>query len=149
MNNAISIDIINLGTPQEKQEVLNVLGKIRHAFPSASGLIIAAFERGTAEPKKYWNSYCFQDFGDETEMESPKIYRTANGLQKTLKTMKKTTRLVGLIGFEKIDYENDSWEERISPLIIGSAFWWHPDVGPRIEKYLKMIGRHFPGNPRQ
>lgn len=126
VNHAISLDVLLLATLTEKNEILTLITNIGRAFPEASGLIIASVEKGSGVLKEYWDGDGFFEFGDPTRAEYPKVYRTTRRLLKAV---------------EKIQKEYPTaW---ISP-----AFWWHPDVGPRVERYLKMTGHQFPGSPQ-
>jgi uncharacterized protein YukE len=126
INHAISLDVLLLASLTDRNEVLTLITNIGKAFPEASGLIIASVERGTGKLQEYWDGDSFLSFADPTRAEYPKIYRTTRRLLKAVEKIQK-------------EYPK-AW---ISP-----AFWWHPDVGPRLERYLKMTGHQFPGTPR-
>lgn len=125
-SNVLSLDMFALAGEDEQKEFLSIISDIFRQFPSASGYIIAAFEKGTGEAKRYWDGDTFWLFGDETRMEDPKVYRSVRWVNYGLKKAK---------------------EYPIRDMFIGVAFWYHPDIGPKVEKYMKMV-RLWPGSPR-
>lgn len=124
-DHTISLDVLSLATKEEQDDIIKLISHIHHKHPDASGWIIATIdEKGEAE--SYWDGDDFFKFKG-SHMEDPKTYKTCTGLQKVL------VRL-------RLEHKN---------LLISVCFWWHPDIGIPLERYLKMTGFQFPGSPTQ
>ncbi len=114
-------------------ELKKPMETIAMLFGSAGGIIIVLVNKG-GEAMYYAEGQSFHDFGIDTEMECPMVYRKVSVALKRIENIKEA-------------YGEEWFKERESTIYL--ALWVHPDSGNPLSYYIQMGGFEFPGCPTQ
>ena len=107
-----------------------------------AGFVIEGWDEEQQAFKYLSATGTWEEFGDETRREDPKIYKTLDGINNARKKLEKSKEYAMSHRSEYVDEE--------PPGILGFKFWKHPEshYQPN-QQFINMTGFRFPGSPRQ